>query len=205
MMAKKLKKSVVVVFDERAWTFDKQEVVFKKEKKVVKAVLFPKDARVKCGDILLEDWKGNSSFLVTGVQSVDDGLLVSVLKCFATVSVRRVGKYRYPFFKPDTFKDGWLTVCLRQAVYTVLSDLVYDWNKNKYRGEADFLMSKCDVRPLDTIVLEYGTADKNCKYYSYQVDTVCNSEYEGVIRVRCSAENRKFPTWVQEFWSDYNA
>lgn len=203
----------------------REKADYARDKDGNKIVILPKTSVVQRADVLMIPFWHKSYKFVIDVEKDKKEVRAKVLDFTGGVTVRRFGTYRYHFEPPDRIYDGFLVVCISHAVYKPLEPLIYNWDTHLYEGQAEFLMLKNDVRPLDRIVYEYVKPDPTpplemftgvanigsvIKRYRYQVDSVCDSEYEGLIKVSASADNRctehrSDPWEVSERWQDFNS
>lgn len=185
-------------------------------------VHLPKDSQVQLRDMLKVDTGGYLRVFfmyVVGVERDKKETRAKVLLCKGSVSITRVGRFRYNFQSPDKERDGLLTVCIRHVVFKQLTKWIYNWDAQEFEGQAEFLMWKCDVRPLDGLIYSYfkanpipkdGKSRADCvggvtKEYRYKVDSVEDSEYEGLIKVTASADNRQLPERECALWQGENS
>lgn len=77
-------------------------------------------------------------------------------------------------------------------------------------------MCPCDIRVDDVIHYQYLRLDPptkeqwytrlfsfTSKEFKYRVDEISESEYEGFIKVRGSAENRSLQGWIKGTWEEF--
>ena len=149
--------------------------------------------------------------LVKSVKFGGEENLVTVVMCNGSAEILRVGWYR----------NYWLGDKAEDLIGTVLVDHQYAARKITYEhicrdgkemvGEAELLMPKCDVRPLDRINFEWyvpeyrgmGETTWLHKWFVYVVDAVDTLGFDNLICVTVSADNRRLPDQPGYRWDQH--
>lgn len=187
-----------------------------------KILHLPPDAQVQCGDVLFHKPQSGALsyegwFPVIGVEVDKKEVRAECLLGRSTASILRFGHYHQHYNWGGEEKGfGLLFVCGSPAVHKELSPITYHWDTDRFSGEAEFLMCPCDIRVDDVIHYQYLRLDPptkeqwhsrlfsyTSKEFKYRVDEISESEYEGFIKVRGSAENRSLQGWIKGTWEDF--